>query len=433
MSRASEHARRFGIGRRGSDPLEIPGVLPAVTTADDSSAAGRRVDHANPPEHPFPTLMVVATVAMLFAAYAIQVAGFGHDGHHSLSDLPRVFLHRGVGPGSLPYVDRVTEYPIGSGVLLYLAALVAPTALGVLTVTAVAAGGLCVVITVMLERRCGGRAWRWALGTPVLLFAFQNWDIFAIAATLGALLMYERGRDRLAGALLALGAAVKLFPAVLVPPLVALRWAHGDRRGARRLAFSSLVVFAALNLPFVLANPDGWWWPFKFQSHRTATWGSAWFWTYRTLGLPLHGSNGAQFANTVSLVVLLLGIGWLTQRAFRMKLEPVPVAAAAVTLFVLCNKVYSPTYDVWLVAFFVLLPFSRRLWIAFCAVDLAVFLTVYGYFHGVNSFAFARAVLPWLVLARTIILVRMIFTATRSPAESSEPYSHRAHISYSAP
>ena len=104
----------------------------------------------------------------------------------------------------------------------------------------------------------------------------------------------------------------------------------------------------------------------------------------------------------------------------RKKLEPVPVAAAAVTLFVLCNKVYSPTYDVWLVAFFVLLPFSRRLWIAFCAVDLAVFLTVYGYFHGVDSLAFARAVLPWLVVARTIILVRMLFIATRSPARSSE-------------
>lgn len=404
-----------------------------MTTADDPSAAGRRVDRANPPEHPFPTLMVVATVAMLFASYAIQVAGFGHDGHHSLSDLPRVFLHRGVGPGSLPYIDRVTEYPIGSGVLLYLAALVAPTALGVLTVTAVAAGGLCVVITVMLERRCGGRAWRWALGTPLLLFAFQNWDIFAIAATLGALLMYERGRDRFAGALLAVGAAVKLFPAVLLPPLVALRWAHGDRRGARRLAASSLAVFAALNLPFAIANRAGWWWPVAFQSRRDATWGSAWFWAYKFLGLPVHGASGAQLANAVGMVVLLVGLGWLTYRAVRKNLEPVAVAGAAVTLFVLCNKVYSPTYDVWLVAFFVLLPFSRRLWIAFCAVDLAVFLTVYGYFHGVNSYAFAHTVLPWLVLSRTIILVRMIFTATRSPAESSEPYSHRAHISYSVP
>ena len=78
---------------------------------------------------------------------------------------------------------------------------------------------------------------------------------------------------------------------------------------------------------------------------------------------------------------------------------PFVAAAAAVTIFILCNKVYSPTYDVWLVVFFVLLPVSRRLWVTFCAVDLAVCLTVYGYFHGVDSRAFVHAVLPWLVLA----------------------------------
>lgn len=360
--------------------------------------------------------MVLATAAMLVLAYAVQLAVYGNGGHTSLSDLPHVFLHRGVGPGSLPYIDRVTEYPIASGVLLYLAALVAPSPLGVLTVTATAAGALCLVITVVLERRCGTRAWRWAIGTPLFLFAFQNWDVFAIAATLAALLAFEQRRHRLAGALIAFGAAVKLFPAVLVPPLVALRWANGDRRGARRLAGSSLLVFAGLNLPFVVANPAGWWWPFAFQSHRNATWGSLWFWVYRLFDLPVHGPSGAQFANIVSLAALVVGLGWLTHRAVQKRLEPVAVAAAAVTLFVLCNKVYSPTYDVWLVLFFVLLPLSRRLWLSFCAVDLAVFVTVYGYFQGLNSVAFVRAVLPWLVLLRTIILFKVLLEATRSPA-----------------
>jgi hypothetical protein len=357
--------------------------------------------------------MVVASVAMLVIAYAIQVAVYQTSGHNSLSDLPRVFVHRGVGPGALPYVDRVIEYPVGSGVLLYLAALIIPSALGVFTVTAVAAGVLCVLITVVLERRCDGRAWRWAVGTPLLLFAFQNWDMFAIGATLAALLAFERRRHRLAGALLAVGAAVKLFPAVLVPPLVALRWAQGDRRGARRLAVSAVVVFTALNLPFILANRAGWWWPFAFQSHRNATWGSMWFWVYRVLDLPVQGMTGARFANVVSLITLTAGLSWLTIRTARRHLDPFAAAAAAVTIFVLCNKVYSPTYDVWLVVFFVLLPLSRRLWLTFCAVDLAVCLTVYGYFHGVDTIAFVHAVLPWLVLFRTGILLWLLVVTTR--------------------
>ncbi len=274
----------------------------------------------------------------------------------------------------------------------------------------------------MLERRCGGRAWRWALGTPLLLFAFQNWDVFAIAATLAALLAFEHHRDRLTGGLLAAGAAVKLFPIVLVPPLVALRWSRGDQRGARRLAVAGTATLVALNLPFIVANSRGWWWPFAFQSQRNATWGSAWFWLYRLFGLPVHGAAGAQLANAVSLVALVLGIAWLTYRVARTGLAPIAIAAVAVTIFILSNKVYSPTYDVWLVAFFVLLPLSRRLWISFCAVDLAVFLTVYGSFHGVDSAGFAHTVLPVLVLARTLILLRVIATVTHpAPAALRSP------------
>lgn len=364
---------------------------------------------------PFPVAMATATVVMLIAAFALQLAVYGHGGHTALSDLPRVFLHRGIGPGSFPYIDRVTEYPVGSGLLLYLAAVIAPSPMGVLVVTALASGGLCVVITVVLERRCGARAWRWAIGTPVLLFAFQNWDVFVIAATLGALLAFERRRDRAAGAAFAIGAAIKLFPAFLVPPLVALRWAQGDRRGAKRLAGWSIAVFTALNLPFIIVNRAGWWWPFAFQSRRAATWGSAWHWAYELIGLPRHGHEAAGIANVVSLTAVAIGLGWLTVRAVRRNLDPVAIAGAGVAIFLLCNKVYSPTYDVWLVPFFVLLPLGRRLWLAFCAVDLAVYLTVYGYFHGAGTAAFAGTLLPFLVLARTLILLRTTLVATRPP------------------
>ena len=96
------------------------------------------------------------------------------------------------------------------------------------------------------------------------------------------------------------------------------------------------------------------------------------------------------FANVVSMLALVAGLGWLLFVIFQRRIEPFAAAAAAVALFVLCNKVYSPTYDVWLVVFFVMLPLSRRLWVTFCAVDLAVFATVYGYFGGIDSRSFVR-------------------------------------------
>jgi uncharacterized membrane protein len=357
--------------------------------------------------------MIGATVAVLAAGFALQLAVYAHGGHTALSDLPRVVLHRGIGPGGLPYIDRVLEYPVGSGILLYLAAVIAPGPFGVLAITAAASATLCVTITVALERRFGARAWRWAVGAPVFLYAFQNWDVFAIAAMLAALWAYEQRRDRLSGIMIAVGAAVKLFPAVLLPPLVALRLAHGDRRGALRIATWAAGGFAAFNLPILLAHPSGWWWAYAFQSRRQATWGTAWFYVFRVLDLPVNGTTGARLANIAALVALAGGVTWLSLRARRGSITPLAVAAAAVAIFLVSNKVYSPTYDLWLVPFFVLLPLSRRLWISFCAADLGVFVTVYGYFHGFGSSSEVRVVLPLLVLARTVILLGVIASATR--------------------
>ena len=116
---------------------------------------------------------------------------------------------------------------------------------------------------------------------------------------------------------------------------------------------------------------------------------------------------------------LVAALGWLTFVTLRRRLQPFAAASAAVALFVLCNKVYSPTYDLWLVVFFVLLPFSRRLWATFCVVDLAVFVTVYGYFQGLGSQQLVLTLLPVLVAVRTVVLLCVVFESTRWPIRTS--------------
>ena len=169
--------------------------------------------------------------------------------------------------------------------------------------------------------------------------------------------------------------------------LAAIRWRQHRRDEARRLVVSATVTFLAVNLPVAALAPHGWWWTYQFQSQRQATWGSAWSYLFRALQLPVHGAAGAQFASVVSAVALLGGLGWLVRHVLHHEIDPYAAAAAAVAIFILSNKVYSPTYDVWLVAFFVMVPLSRRLWLSFCAVDLAIFVTVYGYFHGLHGAA----------------------------------------------
>ena len=370
--------------------------------------------------------MVGATLVMLAAGFALQLAIFGHGGHTSISDLPRVVLHRGIGPGHFPYLDRVLEYPVAAGFLLYGATLVAPGPLGVLVVTAVAAAACCVGLTVVFARRYSARAWRWALGAGLLLYTFQNWDVFAIGALVVGLFAYERHRETLAGTSLGVGAAVKLFPAVLIPPLVALRLAQSDRRGALRLALGAVAGFGILNLPILVLRPAGWWWTYAFQSRRQATWGTAWFYGFRLLGLPVHGAAGAQLANRVSLAALVIGVGLLTVRALRGRIGPAAIAVASIAIFLLANKVYSPTYDLWLLPCFVILPLSRRLWLAFCAMSVGVFLTVYGYFHGFVSSGSVHAVLPVLVAARVAVLVFLVLAAWRAPCSPVVEHAPRS-------
>src|SRR5258705_12036118 len=99
-------------------------------------------------------------------------------------------------------------------------------------------------------------------------------------------------------------------------------------------------------------------------------------------GLRVHGTSGAQIANMVGAVAIVAGLTWLVVRTAHHDLDVFAAAGAAVAICILANKVYSPTYDVWLVGFFVLLSLSQRPSLAFCRVDLAVSARVYGYFDG---------------------------------------------------
>ncbi|HEY3674209.1 MAG TPA: glycosyltransferase 87 family protein [Acidimicrobiia bacterium] len=362
--------------------------------------------------------MLAACSLVLLAGFALQVVAYGHGGQASISDIPRLVLHRDLTPGHWPYVDRLLEYPVLAGLLLGAAVAIGSSPFGALAVVAVFAALTTLGITWVLHRRFDARAWRWAIGTPVLLYAFQNWDVFAVAALVLGLLAFERRRDRTAGVMFGLGAAVKLFPLVVVPPLAALRWVHGDRQGARRLVLSSFGAFALVNAPFAVLHPSHWWWTYSFQSSRQATWGSAWFYGLRMAGLPVHGASGAQIANVVTAVALVAGLTWLVVRTVRLDLDAFAAAAAAVAICILANKVYSPTYDVWLVAFFVMLPLGRRLWLTFYAVDLAVFGVVYGYFDGPVHVDVVRTLLPVLVVLRTAVLLTFVVRATEPPARA---------------
>jgi len=170
-----------------------------------------------------------------------------------------------------PYVDLPVEYPPLGVAFVTLPRLVAPTldlyrhALALL-VTATLMGALCVGLA--LRRRLLGEeaarmhersiAW-WALGSAAALglVTVTRFDALPAALAFFGIAAAVMGRTTAGGALLGLGTAAKVWPAFLVPLLIA--WLLGRRRmrDAIQAAIAAGVAFVLPHLPFLLVSPAG--------------------------------------------------------------------------------------------------------------------------------------------------------------------------------
>ncbi len=357
------------------------------------------------------------TLVTLCAAAVLQLAVYRHGGHTALGDIPGRFFAWRLSPGALPYLDRRVEYPVVIGYLGYATAALFRSAGGFFLVNALLDAALAICMTGLLREPGGRRLWRWIVGTPLLLYAFHNWDLVAMVPAVFGLLAYRSDRFRLSGAALALGASAKVFPGLLLPPLVVMRWCQGDRRGAWRLAVWATITTVVLNAPVALSSAQGWWYPARFQGHRHATWGSLVSWVLRLPGLDrLASGDPARAANLVGALTLVAALVVISVLAVRRRLDPFAVAAAVTAAFMLTNKVYSPNYDLWIVPFFVLLPLTRRHWLTFCAADLAIYTLVFGRFHGLWDISTVETALPVFVAIRAVALVWLIRAAVRPDA-----------------
>jgi uncharacterized membrane protein len=363
-------------------------------------------------------------LGLLAAAVVVAVAIGGRSQEHALGDVPGRLIAQGIHPGALPYVGWNSEYPVVVGIVQWIASWFGGTPLGFFLVTSAFSTALALVLVVMLVRAAGERVWFAILAPAFVLYALHNWDLLALVPAVGGVLAFDAERDEWSGALLAIGACAKVFPAVFLPPLLVRRAHDGGWRAAMPLAASATATAIVLNLPFRLASARGWSYPFRFQGRRPVTWGTLWADAHR---LPLVGHDlyvhAGRSANLASGALLALGIGALCIVAVRKNLDAVAIGAAATGIFLLVNKVYSPNYDLWLVPWLALLPIARRERIALGACSVGVFVVVFGYFHGVVSRSVVSAAIPFLVAARAVAIGVLVAAAiaTGGRAERLRP------------
>ena len=347
------------------------------------------------------------------------------------TDITALYRARGIDRGVFPYVGGAlkgdledgelsgydlalvggaNEYPVLTGLFMWTMGLFANDAGRYLAANAAFLSIAALVIAGVLGLLVGWRSLLWS-GSPLLiLFAFHNWDLLAVAATTLGLLMWWRGHPTLAAVMFAIGGALKLYPLLLVLPLVVERWWRGERRGAAIDAAAAAGVAAAANLPLMLLDLDGWFVTYRFHSLRPPNYDSLW-----GVG-PLYDLGPTTITGLSGLLLLLTVVLVLVVARRRADHEGsfpfIQTSAALIAAFLLWGKVQSPQYALWIVPFFALVRVRAGWWIAYTIDAVVLYLGVF--VLGTVSLRALEIVVPSAVYLRALLLIVLIWVFLRS-------------------
>ena len=365
-----------------------------------------------------------------------------------LSDVP-VYVHYAglVRGGAVPYRDFPFEYPPAALPALLLPAYLPWSYMTSFAVLMGVCGAACIVAAAWALRAVEASTERiWAalllIGvSPVVLGSLfdTRFDLWPTLLAVGALVAIVRERPVVSGALLGLGFAAKLWPAVLLPIAVAHLWRRRGQADALVVVAAFLVVGALCFLPFAVLAPDGLRAMFADQLNRplqVESLGAAVLMAAQHVGMrPLatvstHGAQalsgrGAGLAADLSTALELtavLAVWILFARRRHPDGEAVLLAAAAaVCVLVAFDKVLSPQYMIWLVPVVALVRGSRG--IVAGALLLAVLGLTQTWFpwHYWSLALDHRAPWSWYLLARDLALVALasVLVLELSRAEDS--------------
>jgi uncharacterized membrane protein len=333
--------------------------------------------------------------------------GYGQLSRFCYSDVMALYgAEGGLSQGGLPYLDYPLEYPVLTGVFMSL--IGAPVhQVGRLTpinefvwfydLTALALAACAVAAVAMmlsLRRRRPWDAAMFAASPALLLTATVNWDLLAVVLAVGGVWAWSRRNPAVAGILLGLGAAAKLWPGFLFLPLVLLGLRAGRNGPAWTAVGAGAATWVAVNAPVVLGDylsnggVDNWLRFLRLNTERPIDWGTFWY-VAQYLDRSMLGGQGPfqwlgghvdPYLNWLTYGLFGLacvGIGWLALAAPRRP-RLAALGFLVVAAFLLSSKVWSQQFVLWLLPLAVL---ARPRWGAFLAwqaAEVAYFFAFYG-------------------------------------------------------
>ncbi len=266
--------------------------------------------------------------------------------HACYSDLPALFSERSFGKGEWVFSggDQAAEYPALQGLVMWATAKISPDGpVSYFNLSAILLALLFIASAYLVYRIKPEVAIVYALAPTGVLALFINWDLWAIPTMLLAIYWFDRKREYASAAILGVSIATKFFPVVLLLPVVIIYLRRHQLKQALQYIAICIGTLIAINLPFALTTPEGWWRFYSLNLNRDADWGSIWY------ALSVFGVNLANI-NYLSILTLLIGVAVVAIFLLQTK-ATLPLSESALYIFIVLltvTKVYSPQYILWL-------------------------------------------------------------------------------------
>ena len=350
------------------------------------------------------TLIVLAILASL-----LSVAKFSHCAdtgwatpdqyvHACYSDLPALFEARGLSTQQWPFAsdDNSVEYPVITAMVMYVTSFAANSPVSYFNVNIFFLILLFIATVVLVRRIRPEFAYLVPVAPAMIASLFINWDLWAIATMLLAIYWFDRKQYLGSAALMGLSISTKFLPVFLLIPIAFILWRENKVKELLKFVAVTLGTWLAINLPFALTTPTGWWRFYKLNLERGPDWGSIW------LALQQLGINFTNL-NYLSILLLLIALTTIAVLLFELKHTPTLASVAFFVLasVMLASKVYSPQYVLWLTPLAVIALTNKKDLHAFWvwqATEMMYHLAIWQHLAQVTDAKFGLGPTPFAIL-----------------------------------
>ena len=301
-------------------------------------------------------MKVRTLVALALFASLISFAKFSHCEntgwatpdqyiHACYSDLSALYVSRGLDTNTWPFAsdDNSVEYPVITAMVMYATSFAAKSPASYFNVNIFFLVLLFLATVIVVRKIRPEFAYLSAIAPAMIASLFINWDLWGIATMMLAIYWFDRKQYLHSALILSLSISTKFLPIFLLIPIAFILWRDAKLKELVKYVGVVAATWLAINAPFALTTPTGWWRFFKLNLERGADWGSFWL-ALQQLGINLTNLN------YLSILLLLIGLTSIAVFLFELKHTPTLASVAFIVMaaVMVASKVYSPQFVLWL-------------------------------------------------------------------------------------